>query len=128
MDTNQWKSEVTCGQEPMLDPGTTIHSIESLKKLIVVSGNETSRSGYFNRIDVLDVGKKPLSWSAIDFEYFGDWTMIPGLRNNFSSMFNPTSMYLYVFGGEKMAKSNFGDLSSCTSLIMIDFSQIRNEA
>ena len=126
MNSKQWKSKITCGQEPMLDPGTTIHAMESLEKLIVVSGNEPSRNGYFNRIDILDIAKEPLSWSTIDFDYFGDWTMIPGIRNNFSAVFNPPSMSLYIFGGGK-EKSRFTDLSHCMSLIVINFSTIWDE-
>jgi len=126
ISTNTWKCEVTCGQEPILSEGFALHAVEKSYKLITVSGSEASHSGLFNRVDVLDITLSPMCWNTIDFEYFGDWTMIPGLRRNFSSIFDPKSKIIFVFGGEKH-HSKKNDMEICTSLIIVNMSTFFND-
>ena len=50
-------------------------------------------------MNVLDVGATPMVWSTVKFDWHGDWTMIPGQRDFFSSVFDTIEGMMYVFGG-----------------------------
>ena len=111
-------------------------------------------SGIFHRIHVLNCAVQPMCWSNvnIDYNYHGDWSMVPGLRHCFSAVLDETCGCLFVFGGEKkqntrtikeeksgweqdrneIERRNISiynskeerDMSTCTSLIIANFTSI----
>jgi len=92
----EWRCEVVCGPEPTPGAGNAIHTLGDTQKVVVITSNS---AGIFNQMDVLDLKQKPMTWSRVKFDWHGDWTMIPGQRDFFSSVFDSTEGRMYVFGG-----------------------------
>ncbi|KAL3802643.1 hypothetical protein HJC23_011967 [Cyclotella cryptica] len=98
MVTHKWTREVTCGEEPT-EQDCQVHSLDKAMKLVTVSNTESSSCGMFNRLDILDVQTKPMTWAKVDLSWYCDWMMIPGIRRLFCSAMDAERGLLYVFGG-----------------------------
>ena len=98
LTTHKWERQITCGEEPF-EQDCQVHPFDKAILLVTVSNKETSSCGIFNRMDVLDIQTKPMTWSCVDLDWIGDYTMIPGTRMYFSSAMDSSAGLLYIFGG-----------------------------
>ena len=96
----KYERRVTCGEEPYKQD-CQVSPLDKASKLVAVSSKESSACGLFNRMDVLDTETKPMTWSRVDFDWIGDYAMIPGVSTRFSSATDSSSGLLYIFGGEQ---------------------------
>jgi hypothetical protein len=124
--THKWEVEVTCGEEPT-DQDCQVHSLDKARKLVTVSNTESSSCGMFNRLDILDVQTKPMTWTKVDLSWYGDWTMIPGVRRLFCSAMDSERGLLYVFGGvqanAQLTEGEEGAQDFLSTLIVANFSR-----
>jgi len=93
----EWSQGATCGREPHAGPNCSAVALGDSGKVAVVS---ESNGGIFNQITVLDTDAVPMQWSNVQFDWRGDWTMVPGLRFFFCTAYDEQEGLIYVFGGK----------------------------
>ena len=89
----------------------------SMKAITISEKN----GGIFNQMHILDYGEKPWSWSEIEMEWRGDWTMIPGQRSYFSSCYDAQDGLIYVFGGKSGSAGGEGMMHN--TLVCVNVSE-----
>ena len=118
-----WERQVSCGEEP-LEQDCQVHSLEKAMKLVTICNEESSSCGMFNRLDILDIQTKPITWSKVDLSWYGDWTMIPGTRRCFASRMDSSEGLLYVFGGvQENSQTDVEGPDLLSTLIIANFSR-----
>jgi hypothetical protein len=124
--THKWEVEVTCGEEP-IEQNCQVHSLDKARKLVTVSNTESSSCGMFNRLDILDVQTMPMTWTKVDLTWYGDWTMVPGVRRLFCSAMDSERGLLHVFGGvqanAQLTEGEEGAQDFLSTLIVANFSR-----
>mmetsp|Transcript_32179 Transcript_32179/g.42432 ORF Transcript_32179/g.42432 Transcript_32179/m.42432 type:complete len:572 (-) Transcript_32179:164-1879(-) len=113
--TGSWSAEPTCGRAPVLGVYESCHLVGQNIGKVVHIGSKTA--GIFNKLTVLDTMVRPMCWTELSQNWMGDWTMVPGRRRLYTSVAEPTSGTIFVFGGE----SEGGILYN--ALIVLDVSE-----
>jgi hypothetical protein len=93
----EWTAAVTCGTEPSAGPNCAVIPLGNTGRVCTIT---ESNGGIFNAMHVLDMEEKPMQWSTVNFDWKGDWTMIPGLRLHFMAAYDEREGLVYVFGGK----------------------------
>jgi hypothetical protein len=90
-----WSAHNPVGTGQLLGPGLCAFSLSRGKVLVQT---KDCTQGLFNDMYIVDMTSVPWSWSQIDLEWRGDWTMVPGMRQEFcAAMISDGS--LCIFGG-----------------------------
>jgi hypothetical protein len=93
----EWQMRVATGTPPVINAGASAHTLGNTGKILVITSED---GGIFNCMAILDTADSSLLWSPLKAEWRGDWTMIPGSRQNHCAELDVTGGYLFVFGGE----------------------------
>eukprot|EP00518_Triparma_eleuthera_P011167 CAMPEP_0182482366 /NCGR_PEP_ID=MMETSP1319-20130603/39140_1 /TAXON_ID=172717 /ORGANISM="Bolidomonas pacifica, Strain RCC208" /LENGTH=467 /DNA_ID=CAMNT_0024684077 /DNA_START=53 /DNA_END=1453 /DNA_ORIENTATION=+ len=100
-DQGRWSEVVTCGDGPLAGANCSVHALgRSGRFCTVVEQN----GGIFNEMHICDTNEDVWQWSELQLDWKGDWTMIPGQRNYFSSCYDELEGICYVFGGKGSGK------------------------
>jgi hypothetical protein len=97
LESGKWMLSPTQGKGPMYGlTGGSAHGVESTQCVVVVSCECT---GLFNSVYVLSAESVPYQWQAVDMQWMGDWSIVPGVRIFAASTLNEEEGRLIVFGG-----------------------------
>ena len=120
-ETRTWRCVATCGEAPVAGPNVCLHALGRSGKVLAIS---SASGGIFNQLSVLEYESTPKLWTTVRLDWKGDWTMVPGQRDFFSSVFDDMEGALYVFGGraggkdgmihDTLVTANFADVMGLT--------------